>query len=358
MTVLAREPNSLLARNDYSPGRARSRYSSWRVALAAGALAVLLAMAVTGCGGSGKDDDSPEPPPTPPTLTVSAAQATVAPIQQETVLTGVTVALQHLTLRAPASGRITDFSLQTGDMVRRGQTVARLINREEDAARAGVQVARGLDPAGSAAMAQSVKRWASGPGVPITAPRNAIVADRFVTSGQIVNEFDPIADLVDPRTIYVEATVPIDQLSRVRAGMPATVTSPLNPGHRYPASVAALSPSFRVGGTTSRARVEFASADRIIDSGAVVDVHVVTASDPAATVIPEAALFQDAARGNYYVFVAGSDGLAHRTVVVPGIRTASEVQITQGLKPGDIVITSGGYALSDGLRVKPTLAGS
>jgi len=311
--------------------------------------------AVFGCGGSGgAATDSPEPPV--PTLAVSAAKAVVAPIQQETVLTGVTIALQHLTLRAPASGRITDFALQTGDMVRRGQIVARLINREEDAARAGVQVARGLDPTGSASMAQSVKRWASGSGVPIAAPRAAVVSDRFVTSGQIVNEFDPIVDLVDPSTIYVEATVPIDQLSHVHTGMPATVTSPLAPGQSYPAEVAALSPSFGVGGTTSRARIEFTSPARIIDSGAVTDVHVVTASDAAAIVVPEAALFQDAARGNFYVFVAGSDGLAHRTVVVPGIRTASQVQITQGLKPGDIVITSGGYALSDGLRVKPTLA--
>ena len=35
-----------------------------------------------------------------------------------------------------------------------------------------------------------------------------------------------------------------------------------------------------------------------------------------------------------------------------GIRNPSEVQITRGLSPGEIVITSGGYALSDGLTVR------
>ena len=48
----------------------------------------------------------------------------------------------------------------------------------------------------------------------------------------------------------------------------------------------------------------------------------------------------------------GANNRAHRTVVAAGIRTPGEVQVTQGLKPGDLVITSGGYALSDGLEVR------
>jgi multidrug efflux pump subunit AcrA (membrane-fusion protein) len=68
-------------------------------------------------------------------------------------------------------------------------------------------------------------------------------------------------------------------------------------------------------------------------------------------VIPAAALFEDAETGRFHVFVAGADGRAHRTDVTIGLRDAKQVQITRGLKPGDLVITSGGYALSDGLKV-------
>ena len=46
-----------------------------------------------------------------------------------------------------------------------------------------------------------------------------------VTSGQMVAELDPIADLIDPGTIYVQASIPLDELHLVSAGMPATVTS-------------------------------------------------------------------------------------------------------------------------------------
>ena len=47
----------------------------------------------------------------------------------------------------------------------------------------------------------------------------------------------------------------------------------------------------------------------------------------------------------------GKDGRAHRVPVTIGIRNEHQVQVTSGLAPGDHVITSGGYALSDGLRV-------
>jgi multidrug efflux pump subunit AcrA (membrane-fusion protein) len=85
-------------------------------------------------------------------------------------------------------------------------------------------------------------------------------------------------------------------------------------------------------------------------------VKITTEYVPDAVIIPAAALFQDAANNGYYVFVAGPDGQAHRATVAVGIRTQSQVQVTSGLKPGQIVITSGGYALSDGLKVNLTVA--
>ncbi len=45
------------------------------------------------------------------------------------------------------------------------------------------------------------------------------------------------------------------------------------------------------------------------------------------------------------------DGRAHRVPVTLGIRNPEQAQVTAGLAPGDLVITSGGYALSDGLKV-------
>jgi multidrug efflux pump subunit AcrA (membrane-fusion protein) len=101
--------------------------------------------------------------------------------------------------------------------------------------------------------------------------------------------------------------------------------------------------------------VQFTGPKRISEIGAAVEVHVTTNSVPGAIVIPAAALFQDAEHNKFYVFTIGDNRRAHRTNVATGIRATNEIQVTQGLKPGELVITSGGYALSDGLNVRASI---
>jgi multidrug efflux pump subunit AcrA (membrane-fusion protein) len=80
-------------------------------------------------------------------------------------------------------------------------------------------------------------------------------------------------------------------------------------------------------------------------------VRVETASVPDAIVVPAAALFQDQGVDRYHVFVIGADGRAHKKDIKVGLRDKDLVQVTDGIKQGDVVVTSGGYALSDGLGV-------
>ena len=284
-------------------------------------------------------------------LAVSAASAQVVPMHDELKLLGTTVALRHLTLRAPASGRLVDFELQSGDRVRRRQVVARIINREIEAAQAGLGVARQLDPAEAARLGRSVKRHSPPAGIPVVVPQEAVVVNRLADNGQIVNAFEPLANLIDPTSVYVRAEVPIDELHLIRPGMGAVVTSRVRPGARFAARVAALSPSFSARGVTSPVRLEFTGAQRIEEAGAAVDVTVISGRAADALVVPVVALFQDAASGGYYVFTVGRDGRAHRTPVRVGMRSGGLAQVLSGLKAGQTVITSGGYALSDGLRV-------
>jgi membrane fusion protein (multidrug efflux system) len=246
--------------------------------------------------------------------------------------------------------------LESGNPVSRGQVVGEIINREVQAAKNGLEIARQLDPNSAKALADSIKPYIGQMGVPITVPQAGVVANRLASSGQMVNDLDPLADIIDPSSIYVDAVVPVDDLNWIKPGMSASVVSPLDPSNYIQARVAALSPSFSQSGATESARVEFTGAKRIAVAGAPVEVTVTIRYIPDALVVPEPALFEDAADDQYYVFVAGSDGYARRIRVGIGIRNPGKVQITAGLKPGYIVITSGGYALSNGLKVSVAVA--
>jgi membrane fusion protein, multidrug efflux system len=321
-------------------------------------LAATTLLLIAGCrsGASTSDDEGSAPPASAVVMAVTGATAIVAPMHNDIRLLGTTVALRHITLRSPAAGRIVGFNLQSGDRVVRGQMIAHIINREVDAAEQGLAVAQQIDPSEERALTGAVKRYVHGNGISVNAPENAVVAQRLVSNGQLVADLDPLADLIDPRSVYVEAAVPVDDLSAIRTGMAAVVSSPLHPRVEFPGRVVALSPSFSQSGATSPARVEFTGAQRINEAGAPIEVRVTASFVPDAIVVPAAAVFQDASNDAYYVFVAGADNRAHRTPVTLGIRTQNQVQVTSGIQPGAVVITSGGYALSDGLKVNVAVA--
>jgi len=70
--------------------------------------------------------------------------------------------------------------------------------------------------------------------------------------------------------------------------------------------------------------------------------------------IPYSALLDDGGRS--YVFVV-QKGVAKRVDVSPGNSAGETVQILKGLQPGDQVVTEGGTALEDGMKVKIAGAG-
>ena len=315
-------------------------------------VATLLAMALlAACGGGAKPSDESDSTPANPTLLVSAVRAEVHPMKSDLRLLGKTVAIRHVIIRAPTAGRVTGMKLVTGDSVRKGQVVAHVINREIEAAEAGLAVARKIDPDDAPGLTASVKRYDRSVGIPVVAPESGVVSQPPVTSGQMVADLDTMVDLIDPVTLYVDTSVPVSQLSMVRPGMPAIVTTPFRPGVEFPARIAALLPNFDANSATSSVRTDFTGTDRIAEAGAPVEVRVETANAPDAIAIPAAALFQDQGENRYHVFVIGPDGRAHRTPIKVGLRDSDKVQVTEGLKVGDLIVTSCGYALSDGLSV-------
>src|SRR5690606_35732196 len=76
------------------------------------------------------------------------------------------------------------------------------------------------------------------------------------------------------------------------------------------------------------------------------DVNEEALMVPAESLIPEL--------DGYKVFVANADDVIEEVKVSIGIRTESEVQITDGLKEGDLVLTTGVIQAKPGMAVDIT----
>ncbi|WP_293881236.1 efflux RND transporter periplasmic adaptor subunit [Sphingomonas sp.] len=144
---------------------------------------------------------------------------------------------------------------------------------------------------------------------------------------------------VDPATaarIHPGQSIRIDGLSGGAATTAATVT----------ATVVGVDPA--VDATTRLASV-FARLPVTFGVGTPLRGHIAIGGQTSGVTIPYAALLDDG--GKSFVFVIDR-GVAKRRDVAPGNTAGDSVTILTGLKEGERVVTEGGTALEDGMKIR------
>jgi HlyD family secretion protein len=183
----------------------------------------------------------------------------------------------------------------------------------------------------------------------IRSPIDGVVTDRPLYPGEMAAAGTPIVTVMDISQVIAKAHIPQPEAALLKVGDKATITVP---GESDPidAKVTVVSPALDPNSTTVEIWVQAKNQDQRLKPGTSVQVSMVAQTIPDALVIPAAALLtgQD---GTTSVMVVGSDNRAHQKTVSVGTRQGDQVQITEGLQPGDRVIASGAYGLPDNTQV-------
>lgn len=208
-----------------------------------------------------------------------------------------------------------------------------------DTARSELEVARA-----GAALAQARFERAR-----IRAPFDGVVGIRSVSPGDYVKEGDALVNVEDIATLKADFRLPEAYLDRVRRGQGLALTSDVLPDERFPAEVDAIDPLVDAQGRSIVLRAKLANPEGRLRPGMFVRVRVMLAERPEVLVVPEEALVP-APGGVAYVYrVVGER--AQRVDVKTGVRRDAQVEILEGLAPGDAVVTAGQLKLRDGARV-------
>ena len=117
------------------------------------------------------------------------------------------------------------------------------------------------------------------------------------------------------------------------------------------ATVALISPALDPGSTTVEVWLKVPNKQGLLKVGTPVHVTILGATIREALQIPATAIVPST-DGGTSVLVIVADGTAHKKAVSIGIRTPETVQLLRGLDTNDLVITTGGYGLDDGTKVR------
>lgn len=184
----------------------------------------------------------------------------------------------------------------------------------------------------------------------IRSPIDGVVTDRPLYPGETAPPGTPILTVMDLSQVIAKTHIAQEEAAEIKVGNAATLTVS---GAEKPVEgkVTLVSPALDPNSTTVEVWVQARNPEGRLKPGTSVRVSIVSETVPDAIVIPESALLTSA-EGATTVMIFGDDGTAHTRKVKAGIHEAEKVQILEGLKEGEKVITVGAYGLDDKTKVQ------
>lgn len=357
---------------------------------AAIALALLLSLAATACGND--DEANAAGRQQPATITIApenVAIVTVQKIESGPDVSGSLAPDREATVRAEVGGAVLQTLVDQGARVSVGTVLARLddtaireaflsarsgmtsAQANADIARRDLERARTLVEAGAIAardvenasrtniaaastLADAKSRLTAAQEqlnrTTIRAPFAGVVSVRSVNAGDLAVPGAPLFTVVDPSSMRLEGSVPAEQVSSVRLGMPVTFTVQGYPGRTFTGRITRINPVADPATRQVRFVAWIPNQGNTLVGGLFAEGRIASESRTA-PVVPLTAIDQRSASP---MAMRIRNGRAERVTVGLGLRDAATetVEIVSGLAAGDTVLLGAAQAVDQGARVQ------
>jgi membrane fusion protein (multidrug efflux system) len=313
----------------------------------------------------------------PPPETVTTTVVQTESWESRLTAVGSLVAVQGVTLTAELTGKVVRIDFEPGTKVNAGDLLVQQDTSSEEAqlraAEATVELARRnrdrlkklLDRRTIAqqqydnAEAQYKEGVARADAIRaviakknIRAPFAGRLGIRLVNLGQILNEGDPIVSLQSINPIFVNFSLPQQQLAQVQPGLTVRVTSDAIPGQAIEGKVTAINPEVDAATRNIRIQATVANRQERLRPGMFVNVTVVLPGSENVLAIPATAvLYAPYSDSVFVVDKKQSDLVVRQQVVELGEKRGDFVAVVSGLEAGQTIVSTGAFKLRNGQAV-------
>lgn len=336
-----------------------------------GTVAQLLALAK---GGGKEGAAAPAAPPAPARpMPVEAVAVKVGAVTRTVTAVGSMMSSESVVIRPEVAGRITAIAFTEGEPVKKGAVLIRLddavaratlaqaqaslvfsradLNRASELFRQNSGTAKAREQALAKLQADEAAvqlAQAQLDKLTLAAPFDGVLGLRAVSVGDVVQPAAALVNLEAIDQLKLDFRVPEAYLPAVRAGQTLDVTVDAFPGRTFQGTVYAINPLLDVNGRAVVIRARVPNAGLELRPGLFARVTLALTENAQAMLVPEQALF---AQGTQQLLYRVVDGKATLTKVRIGVRRNGEVEVTEGIGPGDTVVTGGQIKIRDGAPV-------
>lgn len=283
---------------------------------------------------------------------------------------------EFVTLRAEMQGRIKEIAFKEGSMVKKGDVLIRFEDEELQAeltkAEADVEYrqvrfgrfeslqTKGLGKGteydqerGHLNMAKAALDVAKAKLAKATiyAPFEGKIGLIDVSVGAIVDGQKELVTLVDFDPMKIDFKIPEKFIHDIGVGQTAEVKLDSMPDQIFQATVEAIDSRVDPQTHSIAVRATIPNADGKLQTGLFGSVGVIIGVKNDALLVPESALGREGDIEYVWVVTNGKTG---RKRILTGTKENGQAEITAGIRPGEIVVTSGQLKLGEGTAVKIT----
>lgn len=310
-------------------------------------------------------------------VSVEAGRVQTMSMADEAQAVGTLRARQSVTLKPEISGRVVKLGFGDGQGVRRGQLLvqlddalqaAQLQQAEAQAAIARTQLARNRELLAQSFVSPSVVDQAEATlkvaeaqvalakaqleRLQVRAPFDGVAGIRQVNLGDYVKDGSELVSLEDASSMWVDFRLPERFVPRLRLGQAVAVTLDALPGREFEAQIEALDAQLDTNGRAMLVRARLKGDTAALRTGLFARVKVVFALREQALVVPEEALVPQGGKQFVIKLVPAGEGkpglMSERIEARLGVRVPGKVELLEGVKAGDLVVTAGQARLMRG----------
>lgn len=307
-------------------------------------------------------------------VVVEAVRAKIGTITRRVTTNGTLVATQSVTLMSEVEGKIAEILFKQGADVRKGAVLIKIddslyrIQVQEAQAKVelakskygradsllkknfGTQVARDEALASlrvnEAELAAAQLRLDQ---TQIRAPFDGVAGLKSVSVGTFVSRSQELLSFIDLKPIYVDFSVPESYAKDLHAGQEVDAVVEGFDSLPITGEIIAIDPKADQATHSVHVRGELPNEMGQLKPGEFVRVGLELGKEEDVVLIPQVAVEREG--DQTYVFLV-VDGVAVRTEVTIGQKENDMIQILDGVKEGNLVITVGQLKIQDGYPVR------